>query len=74
MTKAKLNSLATRLNIAFRNYIDDKPSDTKDKPSDTKFFSHSSFSYLCTSRNMYIDLSKGKNRRDKRFIEDNNDF
>ena len=74
MTQAKLNSLATRLNIAFRNYIDDKPSDTKDKPSDTKFFSHSSFSYLSTSRNMYINLSKGKNRRDKRFIEDNNDF
>ena len=67
--QTKLDNLSIRLERALKNIVSPIPNNVSPNVIHTN-----SFSYLCTSRNMYIDLSKRKNRRDKRFIEDNSDF
>jgi len=59
MTQSKLNSLSTRLNVAFRKCVDGKSNDTKvGKSNDTNNFYSKTlpFGYFCVQRNEFINF------------------
>jgi hypothetical protein len=72
MTQSKLNSLSTRLNVAFRKCVNDKSSDTKDKPTDTNNFYAKTlpFGYFCVQRNEFINFKFSSSSSSKKIDYD----